>query len=81
MHGSAFEARVPAESCSLLYLNPPYDTEFGPHSNQRMELVFLDHCYRWLKTDGILVFVIPREPLVRAPACWPANSSGSKCTA
>jgi len=50
-----------AETCSLLYLNPPYDTELGPHSNQRMELVFLDHCYRWLKTDGVLVFVIPAE--------------------
>jgi Uncharacterised methyltransferase family (DUF6094) len=23
VHGSAFECRVPAESCSLLYLNPP----------------------------------------------------------
>src|SRR5271166_6618654 len=33
VHGSAFECRVLAESCSLLYLNPPYDSEFGPHSN------------------------------------------------
>src|SRR5208337_5639099 len=47
VHGSAFECRVLAESCSLLYLNPPYDSEFGPHSNKRMELVFLEHCYRW----------------------------------
>jgi Uncharacterised methyltransferase family (DUF6094) len=39
VHGSAFECRVPAESCSLLYLNPPYDSEFGPHSNKRMELL------------------------------------------
>ena len=32
VHGSAFECRVPAESCSLLYLNPPYDSEFfGAH--------------------------------------------------
>ena len=23
VHGSAFECRVPAETCSLLYLNPP----------------------------------------------------------
>ena len=23
------------------------------------KLVFLDHCYGWLKTDGILIFVIP----------------------
>ena len=42
VHGSAFECRVLAETCSLLYLNPPYDSEFGPHSNKRMELVFLE---------------------------------------
>lgn len=59
IHGSAFESRVAAESCSLLYLNPPYDTELGPHSNQRMELVFLEHCYRWVQTSGVLVFVVP----------------------
>ena len=39
-HGSAFECRVLAETCSLLYLNPPYDSEFGPHSNKRMEQHF-----------------------------------------
>ena len=43
VHGSAFECRVLAETCSLLYLNPPYDSEFGPHSHKRMELVFLEH--------------------------------------
>ncbi|HME31393.1 MAG TPA: DUF6094 domain-containing protein [Terriglobales bacterium] len=58
-HGSAFECRVLAESCSLLYLNPPYDSEFGPHSNKRMELVFLEHCYRWVISEGLLVFVVP----------------------
>ena len=59
VHGSVFECRVPAESCSLLYLNPPYDSEVGPHSNQRMELVFLEHCFRWVISEGVLVFVIP----------------------
>ena len=59
VHGSAFECRVLAETCSLLYLNPPYDNEFGPHSNKRMELVFLEHCYRWVITEGVLVFVVP----------------------
>ena len=39
VHGSAFECRVLAETCSLLYLNPPYDSAFGPHSNKRMELL------------------------------------------
>ena len=63
VHGSAFECKVQSESCSLLYLNPPYDTELGPHSNKRMELVFLDHCYRWVRTDGVLVFVIPATAL------------------
>ena len=48
-----------AETCSLLYLNPPYDSEFGPHSNKRMELVFLEHCYRWVTSEGVLVFVVP----------------------
>ena len=59
VHGSAFECRVAAETCSLLYLNPPYDSELGPHSNQRMEFVFLEHCFRWALTEGVLVFVIP----------------------
>jgi predicted RNA methylase len=59
VHGSAFECKVHSESCSLLYLNPPYDTEVGPHSNRRMELVFLEHCYRWIKSEGVLVFIIP----------------------
>ena len=59
VHGSAFECRVLAESCSLLYLNPFYDTEVGPHSNKRMELVFLEHCFRWVSSEGVLVFVVP----------------------
>ena len=52
LHGSVFECWVLAETCSLLYLNPPYDCEFGPHSDKRMELVFLEHCYRWVITEG-----------------------------
>src|SRR6516164_3950115 len=59
VHGSAFECRVPAETSSLLYLNPPYYSEFGPHSNKRMELVFLEHCYCWVISEGVLVFVVP----------------------
>jgi hypothetical protein len=59
VHGSAFECRVLAETCSLLYLNPPYDCEFGPHSNKRVELIFLEHCYRWVASEGVLVFVVP----------------------
>jgi len=62
-HGSTFESHLPAGSCSLLYLNPPYDVEIGRYNNQRLELVFLDYCYGWLKTAGVLVFLIPEMAL------------------
>ena len=51
VHGSAFQCRVLVETCSLLYLNPPYDSEFGPHSNTRMELVFLERCFGWVTNN------------------------------
>ena len=66
IQGNAFDAIVKAESFSLLYLNPPYDSEIGSIANRRMEAVFLEHTYRWLVMDGVLVFVIPFE---RLPDC------------
>jgi len=63
VQASAFDVRSPAESFSLLYLNPPYDLETGATNNQRLELVFLEHAYRWLKPGGLLVFVIPQPQL------------------
>lgn len=63
LHGSAMDVRCPAESISLLYLNPPYDFEVGQQGNRRLELVFLEHTYRWLKARGVLVFVLPQKQL------------------
>jgi hypothetical protein len=63
LQANAMDVRCPAESVSLLYLNPPYDFEVGQQGNKRLELVFLDHTYRWLKPKGVLVFVIPRLQL------------------
>src|ERR1019366_185335 len=40
-----------------------YDFETGQTNNQRLELVFLEHTYRWLKPGGVLVFVIPQPQL------------------
>jgi tRNA1(Val) A37 N6-methylase TrmN6 len=57
------DVRCNAESFSLLYLNPPYDWESGQTGNQRLESVFLEHTYRWLKPEGVLVFVIPQPRL------------------
>jgi len=63
LHANTMDVRCPAESASLLYLNPPYDLEVGQTNNQRLELVFLEHTYRWLKPGGVLIFVIPQPQL------------------
>ena len=60
---NTLDVRCPAESVSLLYLNPPYDWEAGQSGNQRLEQVFLEHTYRWLKLGGVLIFVIPQNRL------------------
>lgn len=63
IQGNTFDAVIRAESFSLLYLNPPYDSEIGSMANRRMEAVFLEHTYRWLIMDGVLILVIPFERL------------------
>ena len=65
LQADVMEARCPADSLSLLYLNPPYDWEAGASNNQRLELVFLEHTYRWLKPAGVLLFVIPQNRLAK----------------
>ena len=57
IHGNCFDVQCPVESFSLIYLNPPYDFEIGEERSQRMEQLFLEHAYRWLKPGGILVLV------------------------
>ena len=63
IQGNAFDAIARPESFSLLYLNPPYDSEIGSIANRRMEAVFLEHTYRWLVMEGVLIMVIPFERL------------------
>lgn len=63
IHGSAFDVHCPVESASLLYLNPPYDFEWSGDQHTRMEKIFLEHCFRWLKPGGVLVFVVPGPQL------------------
>jgi len=65
VQANAMDVRCPAEAVSLLYLNPPYDWESGESNNQRLELVFLEHSYRWLKAGAVLVFVIPQLRLAK----------------
>jgi Uncharacterised methyltransferase family (DUF6094) len=61
IHGNGFDVQCPVESFSLIYLNPPYDFEISEEKSQRMERVFLEHVYRWLKRSGILVMIIPSD--------------------
>jgi hypothetical protein len=63
IQGNTFDAQAKVESFSLLYLNPPYDSEIDLAGNRRMERLFLDHTHRWLIQRGILIFVIPFEQL------------------
>jgi hypothetical protein len=63
IQGNTFDAIARPESFSLLYLNPPYDSEIGTVANRRMEAVFLEHTFRWLRVEGVLILVIPFERL------------------
>ena len=63
IQGNTFDAQSKVESFSLLYLNPPYDSEIDLSGNRRMERLFLEHTHRWLVMRGILIFVIPFEQL------------------
>jgi SAM-dependent methyltransferase len=59
IQGNCFDVQCPVESFSLIYLNPPYDFDLSEQKSQRMERLFLEHVYRWLKPGGVLAFVIP----------------------
>ena len=65
LQANTMDVRCPAEAVSLLYLNPPYDWEAGESNNQRLEAVFLEYTYRWLKVGGVLLFVIPQSRLAK----------------
>ena len=65
LQANTVDVRCQPEAVSLLYLNPPYDWEAGESNNQRLEAVFLEHTYRWLKPGGVLLFVIPQLRLAK----------------
>ena len=63
IQGNCFDVHCAVESFSVLYLNPPYDHEISEGRNARMERLFLEHTYRWLKPGGVLILVIPGNRL------------------
>jgi len=78
VHGNAMDAKANQHQFSMLYLNPPYDTELGPFANQRMEYLFLSHCYRWLANKGVLIFVIPHRAIDSCSAILSSHFSKLK---
>jgi len=63
IHANIFDVTAKVESFSLLYLDPPYDSEVRSFGNQRMELLFLRRTLRWLVNGGVLVMVVPHGQL------------------
>jgi len=60
VYGDCFDVDCRVESRSLIYENPPFDvvaSDDGP--SQRLEALFLQRTYRWLKPGGVLILVIP----------------------
>jgi tRNA1(Val) A37 N6-methylase TrmN6 len=63
IQGDLFNTIAKVESFSFLYFNPPYDSEIGSMDNRRMEVLFLEHTYRWLAEGGVLLLVVPQARL------------------
>jgi tRNA1(Val) A37 N6-methylase TrmN6 len=78
VYGDCFDVECRAESVGLLYLNPPYTQIAGDDERgQRVEALFLQRTYRWLKAGGVLILVIPAAQLA---VCWNILSTQFKDT-
>ena len=55
-----FGSAITNEAFDILFLNPPYDFDA---ESQRAELAFLERSHRYLKTGGLLVYIIPQSQL------------------
>ncbi len=73
IQGNVFDAHAKVESFSMLYLNPPYDSEIGSLNNRRMEFLFLEHTHRWLVLGGLLIFVVPERRLTECQTLLAAH--------
>ena len=76
IQGNTFDAQAKVESFSLLYLNPPYDSEIDLVGNRRMERLFLEHTHHWLVQRGVLILVIPFEQLADCAGILAGNFTG-----
>jgi len=54
------------DACSLLWLNPPYDTSDSDTDRTRIEVQFLKRHWPYLMDGGVLVYIIPWGSLKQA---------------
>lgn len=57
LYGGYEELITQNNAFSILFLNPPYDTD---ENGERKELIFLKKTIKYLITGGILVYIIPQ---------------------
>jgi len=66
------QTRITNGGFSVLYLNPPYDEETlndgTVTSSERKEKLFLKNTIKYLKTGGLLIYIIPQTRLDKATA-------------
>lgn len=62
-----FRVRTKVGAYSLMLLNPPYDDDAGG-DDQRLEHKFLKQATPYLRTDGILIYLIPQSRLSKRTA-------------
>lgn len=66
LHADSFLVQFTPGCASLLFLNPPYDTERG--AMKRTEARFLERWAQALAPGGVLVFVVPHYALTACAA-------------
>ncbi|PSR36839.1 MAG: hypothetical protein C7B44_06920 [Sulfobacillus thermosulfidooxidans] len=59
--GNAFDVSLPAQSLSVLFLNPPYD--WDPIANIRIELLALHTFVSAVKVHGLVFLIFPKTIL------------------
>ena len=81
IQGNCFDVHSAVESFSLLFENPPYDFEVGENRNGRMEFLFLEHTYRWLKPGAFWRLWSRATDYRPAPKSWPSTFGTKRSTA
>lgn len=73
INGDLFRVRAKKNSFSFMLLNPPYAQDLGDDEGKRFEHTFLTESNKYIKTDGVLVYLIPQKRLIKKTAKFLAN--------